>query len=216
MMGRRSAVLRAHSLVFLALACLRGNTLAFPPLIFSLGHHSASALPIYGAATLPLHPALELGTEWGYGKGRKWEERPWALMQGLELASFRNPFHGTGILATTKGMVRGNTHWGLFTGFSLDAGYLHLFHPRQTFSAKGDGTFERSSDWGVPSVLLGPGLHIGYRAAPWNSMRIFPLLEYTYRIQYPYNDLIPIFPHNVLQLGFSVSFGEVAGGGGDG
>ena len=189
--------------------------MALLPLVFSLGHHSASALPVYGAFSHSINPALRVGTEWGYGKSRYWEDRSWALLQGLDLAAFRNPFHGAGFMATTQGMVRGNTRWGLFFGLSLEAGYLHLYHPRETFTSNGDGTFGRSRDWGQPSALLGPGLHLGYRAVRLGSLRLYPRWDYSYRIQYPYNNVIPIFPHNLFQLGFAMRLGRWAAGGKD-
>lgn len=195
---------RAATILLLLLAFTQAKAHARFPLVLSLGHHSASALPVYGALTLPLNPVLRAGTEWGYGNGRRWEERSWGWLQGLDLAAFRNPFHGSGMAATTQGLLRGNTRWGFFYGISLDAGYLLLFHPRETFSSNGDGTFSRSKDWGSSSLLFGPGLHAGYRAVRLGSFRLYPRLEYSYRIQYPYNDLIPIFPHNLLQLGFSL------------
>ena len=206
---------RAWTISFLLLACTLGKTPARLPLLFSFGHHSASALPVYGALSFPLNPVLRMGTEWGYGRGRHWEERSCGLLQGLDLAAFRNPFHGSGLAATTQGMLRGNTRWGLFYGLSLDAGYLLLFHPRETFKSNGDGTFRRTNDWGRSSALFGPGLHAGFRTLRLGSIRLYPRLEYAYRIQYPYNDLIPIFPHNILHMGFSLGWAGKHDGGKD-
>jgi hypothetical protein len=86
---------------------------------------------------------------------------------------------------------------------------------RESFVSNGDGTFRRTQDRGHSSGLVGPGLHLGYRAVRLGSIRLYPRLEYSYRIQYPYNDLIPIFPHNILQMGFVIGLGGNANGGKD-
>jgi hypothetical protein len=91
--------------------------------------------------------------------------------------------------------------------------FFFLACTRETFTSNGDGTFARADDWGCSSGLLGPGLHVGYRAVRLGSIRLYPRCEYSYRIQYPYNDLLPVFPHNILQMGFTLALGRGANGG---
>jgi len=165
------------------------------PLVITGGNHAVS-MPFYRVLRLPYHPALAVGTEFTYRRGKHGQ-----LLQTLSVGGFYNRYNATGLAVQTELAYRYITDIGMFADISLGSGYLHTFRVRPIYQANGQGDYQSVKDWGKPSVLASFSLGLGYDFSR-NPDRPFALfMRYQWFAQVPYVDPLPFWPQAITCVG---------------
>lgn len=184
-----------------------GIFLSFPPLlIFGQGNklipinlsifNEATAIPFTQAFSTPIHPGLQIGTEFNL------KSKPSArLFQTANLSYFYHHRlnHGISIyseLGYEQRLQFGPAFSGLF-----GLGYLHTFATAEEFSFQ-DGQYLNKNDRGNARLLASLAFDIGFylKKEQPKSPKIF--LRYQSWLEYPYSPgFIPLMTHTNLHLG---------------
>lgn len=103
--------------------------------------------------------------------------------------------------------IQSGIGWGIirkkggFFDVALKGGYGHWFNRRQVFILK-DGEYVEKRNTGKPSLLIGIHLSYGFYLS---RFPLSPYFKYSWMIQTPFIDDIPILSHNMLNLGIKLS-----------
>jgi protein-S-isoprenylcysteine O-methyltransferase Ste14 len=195
----RYIVLRPGKKTFLTIALFTQLTVVGQiksvPLNISL-FNEATAVPYTRFLTTPIHPGIQVGTEFTYktkGAGR--------LFQTVNLSYFYHNYLNQGIGLTTELGYEYRLIFGLALEGLLGIGYLHTFATSEEFVFK-DGQYEKKTDTGNSRLYPTISLDIGYyfRHADKTSPKVF--LRYQSWAEYPYSPgFIPLMTHINLHLG---------------
>lgn len=165
------------------------------PVNFSV-FNEATALPFTKLITMPVHPGLQLGTEFNYR-----EKASTRLFQTANLSYFYHNHlnQGIGIFSELGYEYRLKAGFG-FTGL-FGLGYMHTFATAEEFTFS-NGQYEERADLGnarlFPSLSLDIGYYIKKESA--NSPKIF--VRYQSWIEFPYSPgFIPVMTHINFHLG---------------
>jgi hypothetical protein len=63
-----------------------------------------------------------------------------------------------------------------------------------------EGTYEKVTDWGKPTVMGSFGTGLGYDSGKLLS----PFIRYQWLIQTPYAEALPLVPQGLLHLGVKI------------
>lgn len=172
------------------------------PLVLTVGNHAVS-IPFYRVFRLPYHPALAVGTEFTYWRGKHGQ-----LLQTLSVGGFYNRYNATGLSAQTEFVYRYITGLGVFADASLGAGYLHTFRVRPIYQANGQGDYQPVKDWGKPSALASFNLGLGYDFSRHTDLPFALFVRYQWFAQVPYVDPLPFWPQAITGLGARFYFSK--------
>lgn len=191
----------AHALRWGLAACLllvsiRLSAQSKPiPLSISLFNES-TALPFTRFFTLPIHPGIQLGTEWNYKQGDHGR-----LFQTANVFYYhhRNLAQGVGIhseLAYEYRLKFGLAFQGMF-----GLGYMHSFRTAEEFDFV-DGEYVAKSDLGSARLYPSLSLDVGYYLNKENAHSPKIFLRYQSWVEFPYSPgFIPVMTHINLHLG---------------
>lgn len=162
--------------------------------VFSVG----TQLP--GGNLSPLHPGLNIGTEFRYNRSPK---NQW--LQTAKLGIYYHKYSQTGIQLFSEGAYRRTLWRGLTVEARLGAGYLHAIPDLQVFELQ-DGTYRRKRTIGRAQFMGSFATGIGYRfsSAP-DAPRMF--VDYQFFMQMPFvKNYVPLLPNTALHIGAAFPF----------
>jgi hypothetical protein len=184
-------------LLFVSPTILWGQEKAIPLNISLI--NEATAIPFTRFITTPLHPGIQLGTEFNY----KIKEQS-RLFQTANICYFYHNYlaQGIGISSELGYEYRLNNSFA-FTGL-LGIGYLHTYATSEenTFA---NGQYARNTDKGNARIYPSLSIDFGYylKKKETGSPKIF--LRYQSWVEYPYSpDFIPVMTHINLHVGIKI------------
>ena len=159
-------------------------------------YNEATAIPFTRFVTTPIHPGIQIGTEFNF----KTKEHS-RLFQTANLNYF---FHnhlnqGIGIFSEIAYEYRLKSGFAI-TGL-LGLGYMHTFNVSEEFTFT-NGHYEKKTDKGNPRLYPSISFDVGYylKKATKNNTKIF--LRYQSWVEYPYSPgFIPAMTHINLHIG---------------
>lgn len=171
----------------------QGNKLI--PLNFSI-FNEATAIPLTQTLSSPIHPGLQIGTE--FNLKSKASSR---LFQTANLSYFYHHRLNHGISLYSELGYEQRLKFGPAIGALFGLGYLHTFATAEEFSFQ-DGQYLNKNDRGNARLLASLAFDVGFyvKKDQPNSPKIF--LRYQFWLEYPYSPgFIPLMTHTNLHLG---------------
>jgi hypothetical protein len=184
-------------MIFITPTVLFGQEKAIP-INISLFNES-TAIPFTRFFTTPIHPGLQLGTEYNY-KNKEHSR----LFQTANICYFYHNYLAQGIGLNTELGYEYRLNFGLAFEGLLGVGYMHTFATTEEF-AFSNGQYEKKPDKGNARLYPSLSVDIGYylKRSESNSPKIF--IRYQSWAEYPYSpDFIPIMTHISLYIGAKI------------
>jgi len=184
-------------LVFITPTVLFGQEKALP-INVSLFNES-TAIPFTRFITTPIHPGLQIGTEFNY----KTKEHS-RLFQTVNISYFYHNYLAQGIGLNTELGYEYRLKFGLALSALLGIGYMHTFATAEEFTLI-NGQYEKKTDRGNARLYPSLSIDIGYylKKTDTNSPQIF--IRYQSWAEYPYSpDFIPVMTHINLHIGAKI------------
>jgi len=158
--------------------------------------NEATAIPFTRFFTAPLHPGIQLGTEFNLKSINHSR-----LFQTANISYFYHNYLAQGIALYTEF----GYEYRMKSGFAFEGlfglGYMHTFATTEEF-AFSNGQYHKKADAGNARLFPSLTLDVGYylKKAEISSPRIF--LRYQSWVEYPYSpDFIPVMTHINLHIG---------------
>jgi len=161
----------------------------------------ATQLP--GGKMVPLHPGIELGTEFRYNKA---EKNQW--LQTVKVGVYYHQYSQTGLQLYSELNYRRKVWQKIRGDVKIGAGYLHAIPDLQTFILK-DGVYVKKNSFGRAQFMVSLSLGAGYQVFQSADS---PVLFITYQsfLQMPFiKSYVPVLPNTALHLGISIPLFEV-------
>ena len=158
--------------------------------------NESTAIPFTKFVTTPIHPGIQLGTEFNY----KVKEHS-RLFQTANISYFYHNYLAQGIGLNTELGYEYRLKFGLAFEGLLGIGYMHTFATAEEFTFT-NGHYERKADRGNARLFPSFSIDIGYylKKTETNSTKIF--VRYQSWAEYPYSpDFIPVMTHINLHVG---------------
>lgn len=174
---------------------LYGQKQAAIPLNFSL-FNEATAIPFTQFFTTPIHPGIQVGTE--FDLSAKPSSR---LFQSANLSYFYHHRLNHGISLYSELGYEQRLKSGPAFSALFGLGYLHTFATAEEFQYQ-DGQYVNKTDRGNARLLASLAFDLGFYVQKGNphSPKIF--LRYQSWLEYPYSPgFIPLMTHTNLHLG---------------
>lgn len=171
------------------------------PINISLFNES-TAIPFTRLITTPMHPGIQVGTEFNYTvkKHGRW-------YQSANIGYFYHRHLAQGVSLHSELGYEYRLSSGLaFTGL-VGLGYMHTFATAQEFTFV-NGQYEKKADRGNARLYPSLSIDIGYylKKEVRNSPKLF--VRYQSWAEYPYSpDFIPIMTHISLHAGVKFFIG---------
>ena len=165
------------------------------PINVSLFNES-TAIPFTRFVTTPIHPGLQVGTEFNYTV--KEHSR---LFQTANISYFYHNYLAQGIGLNSELGYEYRLKFGLAMTGLLGLGYMHTFATAEEFTFS-NGQYQKKADKGNSRLYPSFSIDLGYylKRTEANSPKIF--LRYQSWIEYPYSPgFIPAMTHINLHLG---------------
>lgn len=174
---------------------LYGQKQAAIPLNFSL-FNEATAIPFTQFFTTPIHPGIQVGTE--FDLSAKPSSR---LFQSANISYFYHHRLNHGISLYSELGYEQRLKSGPAFSALFGLGYLHTFATAEEFQYQ-DGQYVNKTDRGNARLLASLAFDLGFYVQKGNphSPKIF--LRYQSWLEYPYSPgFIPLMTHTNLHLG---------------
>jgi hypothetical protein len=158
--------------------------------------NESTAIPYTRLVTTPIHPGIQLGSEFNY----KVKEHS-RLFQTANLSYFYHNYLAQGIGLHTELGYEYRLNMGLAFEGLFGIGYMHTFATAEEFTFT-NGHYEKKADKGNARLYPSFSLDIGYylKKADKNSPKIF--IRYQSWAEFPYSpDFIPVMTHINLHVG---------------
>lgn len=158
--------------------------------------NESTAIPFTKFVTTPIHPGLQLGSEFNY----KVKEHS-RLFQTANISYFYHNYLAQGIGLNTELGYEYRLKFGLAFSGLLGIGYMHTFATAEEFTFT-NGQYVKKSDKGNARLYPSFSIDIGYyiKKTEKNSPKIF--IRYQSWAEYPYSpDFIPVMTHINLHVG---------------
>jgi hypothetical protein len=158
--------------------------------------NEATAVPFTRFFTTPIHPGIQVGTEFNYTS-----KKHGRLFQTASLSYYYHNHLSQGIAVFTELGYEYRLTFGLAFEGLLGVGYLHTFATTEEFVFQ-DGQYERRADGGNSRLYPTLSFDIGYyfHRPEKTGPKIF--VRYQSWVEYPYSPgFIPLMTHINLHLG---------------
>jgi hypothetical protein len=158
--------------------------------------NESTAIPFTRLVTTPLHPGLQLGTEFNYSV-----KEHFRLFQTANISYFYHNYLAQGIGINSELGYEYRFQVGLAFESLLGIGYMHTFSTTEEYALV-NAHYEKKPDNGNARLYPSFSLDIGYylRNMDKNSPKIF--LRYQSWAEYPYSPgFIPVMTHINLHIG---------------
>lgn len=165
--------------------------------------NEATAIPFTRFVTTPIHPGIQIGTEFNY-KVREHTR----LFQTANLSYFYHNYLAQGIGINTELGYEYRLKYGLAISGLLGLGYMHTFSTCEEFTFS-NGQYVKKADKGNARLYPSFSIDVGYylKKSEANSPKLF--LRYQSWVEYPYSPgFIPAMTHINLHIGakFFINF----------
>jgi hypothetical protein len=166
-----------------------------PPLTVAL-FNEATAMPFGQFLSTPVHPGIQVGSEFSWREGKHFRLYPvinigWLLHQKLFQGVFVNAELG----------VDYKTGFGLNLKSKIGLGYLHTFTTQQEYQFE-EGRFLSKRDRGNSRLMPSFSLGLGYALDKKNPRTTEIFTWYQTWLEYPYSPgFIPLMSHSSLYIG---------------
>lgn len=170
----------------------QGNAIQFNISLFN----ESTAIPFTKFFTTPVHPGLQLGTEFNYKI--KNQSR---LSQTVNISYFYHNYLAQAIGLNSEFGYERRFKNGLALNGLLGIGYIHTFATTEEFTFS-NGEYEKKADKGSSRLFPSLSFDIGYylKKTEVNSPKVF--IRYQSWAEYPYSPgFIPIMTHINLHMG---------------
>lgn len=165
------------------------------PLNISLFNES-TAIPFTRFITTPIHPGIQVGTEFNYKKNEHGR-----LFQSANTSYFYHRYLAQAVGLSTELGYELRTGFGLSFTSLLGLGYTHTFTTSQEFTFS-NGKYEKKPDKGNSRFTPSLSLDIGYYLKPKSETSPKVFVRYQSWLEYPYSPgFIPVMTHINLHLG---------------
>lgn len=164
--------------------------------------NESTAIPYTKFLTKPIHPGIQLGTEFNYNT-----KEHTRLFQTANVGYFYHKHLNHGIGLNTELGFEYRSGLGLAVSGLLGIGYMHTFATAEEFTFE-NGEYVKKVDFGnarlYPSFSLDLGYYLGKSK---NSPKIF--VRYQSWAEYPYSPgFIPVMTHVNLHIGTKIFIGK--------
>lgn len=166
------------------------------PVKVAIGNE-ATSVPFTGFPTSPIHPTLQLGTEYSY-KNKPHSE----IYQTFNLGYIHHKNLYQGAYLNTGIGYDYKTGFGLKFKSNLEVGYLHTFAAQDEYQFE-NGEYVNRIDKGNSRVM--PSFSVGLGFAFKKNGNVISELFVLYKswIEYPYSPrFIPLMSHTILEIGY--------------
>jgi hypothetical protein len=158
--------------------------------------NESTAIPYTRFFTVPVHPGLQLGTEFNYK-----EKEHSRYFQTANVCYFYHNYLNQGIGLNTELGYEYRLKMGIAMEALFGIGYMHTFATTEEYTFS-NGNYEKKADKGnarlYPSFSIDAGYYL--QKAEKYSPKIF--IRYQSWAEYPYSpDFIPVMTHINLHLG---------------
>lgn len=174
------------------------------PLLVSLFNES-TAIPFTRFFTTPIHPGLQVGTQFDYRRGAQAR-----IFQTANLSYYYHAQLNHGMAAFTEFGYEFNHKSGLSLAAGMGVGYLHTVSIAKEYVGR-DGQFVEGNDRGNSRLYPTLFLQLGYDVAKGSKSGPQLFLRYQPWVEFPYSPgFIPVMTHVNLHLGiqFPLTFPE--------
>lgn len=165
------------------------------PLTVALGNE-ATAIPYTRFFTTPIHPTLQIGTEFMYKQGPHFR-----FYQTANVGYIFHNYLYQGYYLNTEVACDYVFSFGLVLKGLFGLGFLHTFATQEEYQLK-NGEYVSGPDWGNLRLMPVLSVGLGYQIEKENpnSPEIFIL--YKSWVEYPYSPgFIPVMTHIILEAG---------------
>lgn len=158
--------------------------------------NESTAIPFTQFLTLPIHPGIQIGTEFNYTK------RPHSrFFQTANTSYFFHHYLTQGIGLTSEFGYEYRLKNGLSFSSLIGIGYLHTFSTAQEYIFK-NGKYVKKADFGNARLYPSFSFDLGYHLKPTNKNSTQLFIRYQSWLEYPYSPgFIPIMAHINLHIG---------------
>ena len=158
--------------------------------------NEATAIPFTGFFSKPVHPGVQLGTEFHWKESKHFRLYP---RINIGYMFHQNLFQG--VYGNLELGIDYKFNFGLNVKTALGVGYLHTFSTRQEYQFK-NGRYQAGADKGNSRVMPSLSLGLGYNLKPHSHTSTEVFVLYQSWIEYPYSPgFIPVMSHTNLQIG---------------
>lgn len=166
-----------------------------PPVKIAL-INEATAVPFYRIINTPIHPGLQVGTEF------EWKEsRTLRLYPAVNIGYMFHKRLFQGVYVNAELGFDLTFNFGLNLKSTVGLGYMHTFATQEEFQFK-DGQYKRGWDRGNPRIIPSFGVGFGYRVNPKKTKSAEVFVMYQGWLEYPYSPgFIPLMSHTNLLIG---------------
>jgi hypothetical protein len=159
--------------------------------------NEATAVPFTRFFTTPVHPAIQVGTEYFYKNGPHFD-----FYQTGNLAYYFHNYLYQGICLNTGAGYDYKFDFGLKLKSAIELGYLHTFTTQDEYQLQ-NGEYVNEKDRGnlrfMPMLSLGFGYIIKHENVTHSEI----FLLYKSWVEYPYSPgFIPVMTHINLEIGY--------------
>jgi hypothetical protein len=153
-----------------------------------------------GGHITPLHPGLEVGSEFRYNKS---EKNMW--LQTIKVGVYYHQLSQTGIQVYSELDYRRKIWHRVKGDVKLGAGYLHAIPDLQSFTLK-DGVYENENSFGRSQLMVSTALGLRYMLSDRNDgLQLFLTMQCF--LQMPFiKSYVPVLPNTAYHIGVSFPF----------
>jgi hypothetical protein len=165
------------------------------PVDLSFGHASVG-MPVFGISVKPFYPMVSLGTEFYY-KQKEHSD----FFQSAKINYYYAKYSTSSIVLNSEMGYRYKLNSGLYAEGALGIGYAQLFRPGAIYKLNDQKEYEQKRDYGKPCFMADFAISVGYDFSVKKHIPFSLYLKYGSYIDILYAPDIPVFPHNILQVG---------------
>ncbi|MBC7889076.1 MAG: hypothetical protein H7Z13_14465 [Ferruginibacter sp.] len=161
------------------------------PIVAGIQFHSFS-VPFKDMGAGFSNVGLMLGTEFSFNGRQNW-------VQGFTIGGYRNKHAGDGAFAFTQTIYRPTIYRNFFAEIKAGVGVLHNFHPVDVYKEQ-NGEWINAGKKGKTMLMAPVGLGFGFNSYK-EGIYFSPFVSYELFLSKDYNDLLPLVPGSVIQIG---------------
>ncbi len=167
------------------------------PLKIALSNES-TAIPYTLFFTTPIHPTIQLGTEYFYDISDKHD-----FYQTANIGYIFHNYLYQGIYINTGVGYDYKFDFGFKLKSNFELGYLHTFSTQEEYQLK-DGEYVNGPDWGNARLMPMLSLGFGYIFKKEAEVKSEIFFLYKSWIEFPYSPgFIPVMTHINFELGYT-------------
>jgi hypothetical protein len=158
--------------------------------------NEATAIPYTRLLTTPIHPGIQLGTEFNYRNGQHSR-----LFQTANISYFYHNYLAQGIAINSEIAYEYRMTCGAAFTALLGVGYMHTFATTEEFTFS-NGHYEKKADKGNARLYPSFSMDVGYyiNKSSETSSKVF--IRYQSWLEYPYSPgFIPVMSHINVHAG---------------